>query len=108
MFDIREAYSNGQITLSHVPAASQIADILTKSLGPMKHAEALQMLRLLFLRKFIINRYCVSELQLHLHFRSKDLQLICKAKLYVLNAHSKKGKSMLKIYFIGHKPFHSI
>jgi hypothetical protein len=44
---IREAYSNNQISLSHVPAASQIADVLTKSLGPTKHAEAIKMLNLI-------------------------------------------------------------
>ena len=33
-------------SLEHVPAASQIADVLTKPLGPTKHAEALKMLKL--------------------------------------------------------------
>ena len=43
---IRQAYSNGEIALSHVSSSSQIADILTKSLGPTKHKAALEMLNL--------------------------------------------------------------
>ena len=43
---IRDACSSKHVTLDHVPAASQIADVLTKPLGPTKHAEALKMLKL--------------------------------------------------------------
>ena len=43
---IRDACSSKQVTLEHVSAASQIADVLTKPLGPTKHAEALKMLKL--------------------------------------------------------------
>jgi Reverse transcriptase (RNA-dependent DNA polymerase)/Integrase core domain/gag-polypeptide of LTR copia-type len=42
---IRDACSSKHVTLEHVPAASQIADVLTKPLGPTKHAEALKMLK---------------------------------------------------------------
>jgi hypothetical protein len=44
---IREACSSKHVTLEHVPAASQVADVLTKPLGPTKHAEALKMLKLI-------------------------------------------------------------
>ena len=43
---IRNACSDGLVTLQHVPSASQIADVLTKPLGPTKHAEAVKMLNL--------------------------------------------------------------
>ena len=43
---IRNACSDGQVTLQHVPSASQIADVLTKPLGSTKHAEAIKMLNL--------------------------------------------------------------
>src|SRR5271169_784335 len=43
---IRNACSDNQVTLQHVPSASQIADVLTKPLGPTKHAEAVKMLNL--------------------------------------------------------------
>jgi len=44
---IHDACSSKHVTLEHVPAASQIADVLTKPLGPTKHAEALKMLKLI-------------------------------------------------------------
>jgi len=52
---IRQAYSNGQIALSHVPASGQIADILTKSLGPTKHTAALEMLNLIPFSHKLVN-----------------------------------------------------
>ena len=44
---IRDAFSSKHVTLEHVPAASQIADVLTKPLGPTKHVEALKILKLI-------------------------------------------------------------
>ena len=43
---IREVHAAGLIDLQHIPASEQAADVLTKPLGPTKHAEAVQMLQL--------------------------------------------------------------
>jgi hypothetical protein len=43
---IREIHTAGLIDLQHIPASEQAADILTKPLGPTKHAEAVKMLQL--------------------------------------------------------------
>ena len=43
---IREVHAAGLINLQHIPAAEQAADVLTKPLGPTKHAEAVKMLQL--------------------------------------------------------------
>ena len=66
---IRQAYSNSQISLSHVPASGQIADILTKSLGPTKHAAALEMLNLVpFPHKLVNSIPYNSRGKWHCHF----------------------------------------
>jgi len=43
---IREVYTSNQVDLKHVPHTEQTADILTKPLGFIKHAEAIQLLKL--------------------------------------------------------------
>ena len=43
---IRMAYNTGEVDIRHVPSASQTADILTKPLGILKHAEAVKLLML--------------------------------------------------------------
>ena len=43
---IRMAYNSGEVDIRHVPSASQTADILTKPLGILKHAEAVNLLML--------------------------------------------------------------
>jgi hypothetical protein len=40
------AYYTGEVDIRHVPSASQTADILTKPLGILKHAEAVKLLML--------------------------------------------------------------
>jgi hypothetical protein len=43
---IREVHNAGLVDLEHVPAADQVADVLTKPLGITKHVEAIKQLRL--------------------------------------------------------------
>jgi transposase InsO family protein len=43
---IRQEYENNRVTIQHIPAECQIADILTKALAPTAHAKALELLRL--------------------------------------------------------------
>jgi len=43
---VREVYTSGQIDLQHVPSSEQAADIFTKPFGPVKHAEAVKLLKL--------------------------------------------------------------
>ena len=40
---IRHALEKGQVQIEYVPSAYQLADILTKSLGPQKHQHAIEM-----------------------------------------------------------------
>ena len=42
----REAHNNGDINLQRIPATEQAADVLTKILPKIKHAEALQLLNM--------------------------------------------------------------
>jgi len=43
---IRHVYNSADVDIRHVPSASQMADILTKPLGILKHQEAVKLLRL--------------------------------------------------------------
>jgi hypothetical protein len=43
---IREVHAAGLVDLDHIPAAEQVADVLTKPLGITKHGEAIKQLRL--------------------------------------------------------------
>jgi hypothetical protein len=43
---IRMAYNAGEVDIRHIPSVSQTADILTKPLGILKHAEAVKLLML--------------------------------------------------------------
>jgi transposase InsO family protein len=43
---IRFAYNSGDVDIRYIPSASQTADILTKPLGTLKHADAVKLLQL--------------------------------------------------------------
>jgi hypothetical protein len=43
---IRHAPQNDQVTVDYIPTDEQIADVLTKALKPLKHAQAVKLLRL--------------------------------------------------------------